>query len=103
MSAVESSAPLACALAASLAPTAFSTVAQLPSSAEVRSSRGASGQLSRPQEGSSALFCTSAGGGGQFAGPQEGPSAFFWTAAGVSFRLLKNSCHSASTDAGSCS
>ena len=46
-----SSAPLACALAASLAPTAFSTCAQLPSSAEVRSSRGVSGQLSRPQDG----------------------------------------------------
>ena len=30
--------------------TAFSTVAQLPSSAEVSSSRGVSGQLSRPQE-----------------------------------------------------
>ena len=54
--------------------------AQLPSSAEVSSSRGVSGQLSRPQ---------------------DGPSAFLRTSAGVSFRLLKNSCHSASTEAGS--
>ena len=55
------SAPLACALAAILAPTAFSTWAQLPSSAEVSSSRGVSGQLSRPQDGPSAFFLTSAG------------------------------------------
>ncbi len=52
---------LACALAAILSPTAFSTRAQLPSSAEVRSSRGVSGQLSRSQDGPSAFFATSAG------------------------------------------
>ena len=38
---------------------------------------------------------------GQFWRPQAGPSAFFWTSAGLSFRLLKNSCHSGSTEAGS--
>ena len=55
------SVPLACALAAILVPTAFSTSAQLPSRAEVRSSCGVSGQLSRPQDGPSAFLRTSAG------------------------------------------
>ena len=47
---------LACALAAILLPTAFSTSAQLPSRAEVRSSCGVSGQLARSQDGPWA-FC----------------------------------------------
>ena len=76
----EAGAPTKGALAAILAPTTFSTSAQLPSSAEVRSSRGLSGQLFRSQ---------------------DGPSAFFRMSAGWSFRLLKNSCHSPSTEAGS--
>ena len=42
-------------------PTAFSTSAQLPSSAEVRSSRGVTGQLALPHEGPSAFLRTSAG------------------------------------------
>jgi hypothetical protein len=71
---------LAFALAAILVPITFSTSAQLPSSAEVSSSLGVSGQFDLAQ---------------------EGPSAFFLTSVGGSFRLLKKSCHSASTEAGS--
>jgi len=56
----------------------FSTSAQLPSSAEVRSSRGVSGQLSGP--------------GRSF--------GVFQDVGRLVLQLLKNSCHSASTEAG---
>ncbi len=82
MSAAESSTPFACAFATSFVPTDFSTAAQLPSNAETRSSRGVTGQ---------------------FGFSQDGPSAPRFTSSGWSFRLLKNSCHSASTAAGFCS
>ena len=67
-------------LARIFSPIAFSTVAQLPSSAETISPLAWIGQFGRSQ---------------------EAPAAFFSASPLSSFRDLKNVCHSGSTEFGS--